>query len=791
MARDDMIHKRTLQSVEYDKIIQIFADLCQSPPAHSRALSLQPFASPEDADAAIERYNEAQNWLAWLAPRKFSLATCPDLSPLINMMAKKAKGHLRHMQPDLENFWALRETLNIAFETVASLANESGIEKWPTLRAVYGNAELPVKLHQALNRCVSDNGSINDESSPELLRVRNEIRSLHQSCLRKVKDLVQQYNMAHYLQDDFMTLSSDRYVLPLKANFKGRMQGIIHDWSQTGETCYFEPVFLVEINNRLQELKHEEKEEEKRILQYLAELLQTELEPTIFAYDMLVELDILQAKVQFAALLQARAPAFGSADEGVELINARHPLLVLDRLPGKSSSASPARPLSIILRQDEKGLVLTGGNAGGKTVCLKTLGLIACMAMSALPIPVDAGSHLPWFDRMDAFIGDEQSLADNVSTFTAQIDHLAKAWKHLNASGCVLLDEFGSGTDPAEGAALSQAVLDGLREKQCYFLCATHFPALKSYALSHAGVRAASMLFNPKTGQPLFTIAYDQVGSSQALEVAEKHGLPESIISRAKHYLLQDGEDSSQIISRLNTLAHEREMEIQSLSQKESRLEAEYRDKTTKLEKDREKLQKEIASRISELMQAWKSGRSGAKQTLKEFSGLRRELGLESSRKTSLLAGDLPDQIETGKPVFHTGLNKTGIVTEIDERRKKLRLDLNGVGIWANMEDVRASNANASLKAPAAAIKGNVEHAASLSVDVRGKRADDAIAEVSRFIDRAILSGFGEVEIVHGKGTGALRKEIRSFLKTFPAISHVASAPEDRGGDGMTIVTLN
>lgn len=788
-----MIHKRTLQSLEYDKIIEIYSSLCQSASAQSRALLLQPFPSAEDANNAIILSSEAQTWLAWLEPEKFSLASCPDLSPLLDMMAKKVDGHLRHVLPDLENFWALRMMLNIAFETASSLSNESGIEKWPHLYSLYGKPPLPSRLHQALNRCLSDNGKLKDESSPELLRVRNEIRALHQSCLRKVKDLVQQYNMGHYLQDEFMTLSSDRYVLPLKANFKGRMQGIIHDWSQTGETCYFEPVFLVEINNRLQELKHEEKEEEKRILQYLTELLQIELEQTIFANEMLVKLDLLQAKVQFAHLLQGRAPTFASAEDGVELVNARHPLLVLDRLSGKNSSTLPVHPLSIILRPGEKGLVLTGGNAGGKTVCLKTLGLIATMAMSALPIPVDAGSHLPWFDRLDAFIGDEQSLSDNVSTFTAQIDHLAKAWKHLNASGLVLLDEFGSGTDPAEGAALSQAVLDGLLEKRCYFLCATHFPALKSYALSHNGVRAASMLFNPKTGQPLFTIAYDQVGSSQALEVAEKHGLPETIISRARHYLLQDGEDSSQIIARLNTLAHDREEEIHNLRQKENKLETSYKEKLAKLEKDRDKLQKEIAAKIAELMQAWKMGKSGTKQTIKEFSGLRRELGLENNLKTSLLAGNVDDQIATGKLVFHVGLKKHGMVTEIDERRKKVRLDLNGVGLWANFEDVRTINEASTPKTPASTLlhKSNVEAVSTLTVDVRGKRAEDAISEVSRFIDRAILSGFGEVEIVHGKGTGALRKEIRNFLKTFPAISQISNAPEDRGGDGMTIVTLN
>ena len=785
-AQNFMIHRNTLLSLEYDKIIGAFANLCQSEPGRERALALLPLPSREEAEKEFRIFNEAELWLGWQKDDCFSLSSCPDLSGLFQQALKKSENKSGYFIPDLESFWAIRAMLSLASSIIASISEKPACEKWPLLYSLYGEAPFPSRLFQALQRCISDDARIKDESSPELLRVRNEIRSLHQSCLRRVKDLVQQYNMAHFLQDDFMTLSSDRYVLPLKANFKGRMQGIIHDWSQTGETCYFEPVFLVEINNRLQELKREEKEEERKILEYLASLLLDELESAISAFEMLINLDILQAKHRLAQLLNASVPQFTASAEGIELYEARHPLLVLDRLKKENSTLAPVRPLDIILRPGDNGLVITGGNAGGKTVCLKTLGLITAMTMSALPAPVQAGSHIPWFDRMDAFIGDEQSLANNVSTFTAQIDHLSKAWKYLNNNGLVLLDEFGAGTDPAEGSALSQAVLDELLEKKCFFLSATHFPALKTYALSKARVRAASMLFNPETGQPLFKLAYDQVGASQALVVAEKYGLPETIISRAKHYLLQDGKDSSALIERLNELATARENEIEALKQQTRKASISLNEKSAKLDREREKLRTEVNSRISELMKAWKEGKAGPKQTLKEFSGIRQELGLPE--KDTLIKEE-PAALESGQTVFHSGFKKRGVITEIDSRKNKVRLDLNGVKIWANPEDLRTDTARPPIQR--GSISTKVEPARTLSIDVRGKRAEEAREEVSRFIDRAILSGFNEVEIVHGKGTGALRKELRNYLKTFPAISRMESAPEDRGGDGMTIVSLD
>lgn len=817
-----MIHPRTLQALEFDKIIAALATRCLSGPGTALAQALKPLADADAAHRALRLYEEAALWSATPEPgtgKPFALTSFPDTSGLLEAAATEAASSpapaARRAVPDTEAFWALRELLRLAARAHASIAVPEAARQWPLLLETAQETPLPVQLAAALDRCISDDALLRDESSPELYRLRNEVRRLHQGCLRKVKDFARQYNLLPYLQDEFMTLSSDRYVLPLKANFKGRVQGIIHDWSQTGETCYFEPLFLVEVNNRLQELKHEEREEERKVLAYLGDLLAAELTGARGALALLARLDLLQAKRRLAEALDARCVPLTPAAEGITLRGARHPLLVLarhgqeTRAPATRSSAGqptvgqPVRPLDIILRPGERVLIITGANAGGKTVCLKTLGLVAAMTMSGLPAPVLSGSHLPWFSRMDAFIGDEQSLDGNVSTFTAQIDHLAKAWKHLDIQGLVLLDEFGAGTDPAQGAALAQAVLDGLLDKQCFALSATHFPALKSYALTREGVRAASMLFDPATRKPLYALAYDQVGASQALDAAREHGLPEEILRRAEQYLLQDGQDTTALLGRLNALAARREEELAALHRERETAKNAALQAKERLEKERARLHDETRRHAAELMRAWKEGRATARQALKEMSRLRASL---APAKDASAASVLPEAraLVAGQEVFHTVFNKRGIVTDVDERRGRVRLDMNGVSLWAERRDLREAAASGARgaapgRAPAAAgasaasrgAAGEAqEEAASLRLDVRGQRAPDAIAATERFLDKALRAGFSELEIVHGRGTGALRRELQDFLRAHPAVASATLAPEDRGGDGMTIVVL-
>lgn len=785
--------ERTLRALEFFGVLDQLAARCLSEAGKEAALALRPLS---DADTVRHAQRLFEETCSWLAEGDFHLAAFPDISDVL--------GYLRGHDPLLEQdaLWAVKETLGQARRAAQSV--HEGAARRPLLEELACALPAPEASLSALARCVGDDGNLKDESSPGLMLVRGEMRGLHQGCLRKVREYAEKYNIAHYLQDDYITLASDRYVLPLKANFKGRLQGIIHDYSRTGETLYFEPLFLVEQNNRLQELKQAEREEERKVLRLLTELLVREQPLVEAAWTFLVTLDVTQAKCALADALSGRS-VFMEAEAPLRLTEARHPLLVLEAdararkartQAGKDKQNAPARvePVDLLLRDGDHALVISGGNAGGKTVALKTLGLVTLMTLAGLPAPVGPGSSLPVWKRVHAFIGDEQSLEDHVSTFTGQIRHLADIWDDLDEQSLVLLDEFGAGTDPSQGAALAQAVLDGLLDKNAYAVTATHFPALKTYALTREKVRAASVLFDPVSKKPLFHLAYDQVGASQALDVAREHGLPDTVLRRAEHYLLMDGQDTSAIMDRLNELASQREAELDRLRQEEARTRDKRRQLQERFEKDAARLHDELRRKSQELMTAWKSGKATAKQSLKEMARLRAELAQEAGRPHAE-QGSVPvsaDAFRIGDKVRHRPWDKQAVIAEVDERGGRAKIDLNGVAMWAAFTDLEPRGGNAAgTPAPKGSVTTRVSRPISfLRLDLRGKRADLALAELEQFLDRALLAGPEGVEILHGRGTGALRKAVHQFLKTFPGVASYQTAPEDQGGDGVTLVTF-
>ena len=399
---------RTIKALEFGKVLEHLAGLCVSEAGRRVSLGLFPLRDADAVNAAHTLFDEVRTWSAHSG---FRLSDFPDLEGLFPHLEKAAVSP-SSAPLDADALWALRETL-LQGRKAAQSINENGA-MWPSLRDLVASMPLPEMTLSALSRCLGDDGLIKDESSPELMLVRGELRRLHLMCLRKVKDFAVQYNIAQYLQDDYMTLASDRYVLPLKSNFKGRIQGIIHDYSNTGETCYFEPLFLVEQNNRLQELKREEREEERKVLRYLTGIVQNELPFIRSAWGLLVRLDVELAKCGLAALFDGACATISpdGEDAPLSLLGARHPLLALD--PQIRKQGGP-HPVDLIFRPTDRALVISGGNAGGKTVCLKTLGLLAIMTLAGLPVPAAKGSVIPWWTSIHAFIGDEQSLDDHLS----------------------------------------------------------------------------------------------------------------------------------------------------------------------------------------------------------------------------------------------------------------------------------------------------------------------------------------------------------------------------------------
>ncbi len=764
-----MMEQRTLQLLEYPKVLQKLEDFAVSEPGKAACLALRPMDDPDAMAQASEFLGQG---LSFVNETGLKLTDFPLLDGLLQGLERPTIPLARDAR------WAILQVLNLAKSTLRHFSSDESKEsRWPLLDLWAVKVRWPGKTFSGLNRCINAEGRLKDESSPELFQIRAEIRRIHQLCTKKVKDFITKNNLGDVLQDEYMTISSDRYVVPLKTNFKGRFPGIIHDYSQTGETCYFEPMFLVDINNQLQELKHDEREAERQVFIFLTDLARNDLPALSGVYHFLVELDLLHAKTRFAAALDGRPAEFNDG-QPLRLLKARHPLLAL-------ASSEEVVPVDLELGEGQRGLIISGGNAGGKTVCLKTLGLLALMAASGLPLPVAEGGSLPAWTRIFVSIGDEQSLEDNVSTFTAQIHHLSRVFGQVDRHSLVILDEFGAGTDPSQGAALAQALVDSLLDRGAHVAAATHFPALKAYALGREGVRAASVLFDPLTKRPLFRLAYDQVGASHALDVAREHGLPEEILQRAQQYLLLEGSDTSSLMDRLNSLAGERDREIRRLNEERAKLEQKRRSLADQFERERGRLLEELKAQSQAILRQWREQQLSHKQAMKELAKTREQLAgaQEEKPEPQNLAGLAPGQI-----VLYRPWGKQAVVEAVDEKRGQVKVDMKGVTMWARTDDLASAEAPAQTASPAPRTPAG--RSKSLTLDLRGHRVDTALSELEQFLDRALLDNFEHLEIIHGRGTGALRQEVHKFLRDFPAVQSYSLAPEDQGGDGMTMVEL-
>lgn len=758
---------RIAQLLEFDKVLQHISSFAISEAGRDACLLLLP---ETDLARIAERSDLIRELLHFSSHTELGLSFFSDVSGVFIFL----RNPLAVLDQDgLSGVWTM---LKAAAELQNSLNSDSGT--YPLVEALAASLVLPARTWPALGRCLTPDGEIRDEASPELFSVRQEIRRVHQMCTRKVQDFFQNRELSGILQDDYLTISSDRYVLALKNNFKGRMKGIVHDYSQTGETCYFEPYFLVDLNNTLQEYRQEERAEEQKILRFLTDLVRSEQKTLEETFAALVRCDSLLAVCRFARSVDARSIDIVSPGR-LRLLQARHPLLAMGQ--------GQVVPVDIELRDEQRVLIITGGNAGGKTVCLKTLGLLALMAHAGLPVTAAQGSELPFWSNYVVSMGDEQSIEHSLSTFTAQIRNFSEIWPSVDSGTLVILDEFGVGTDPSQGAALAQAVVDGLMEKGAWIGAATHFPALKVYGLSRPGVRAASVIFSPDTKKPLFKLGYDQVGASRALDVAREQGLPESVLTRAQEYLYLDAGGSEEIFDRLNSLAAEKEAELETMRASARAAEEKTARRLEQLERERLHMQTELRAASQEIMRAWREGRAGRKESIRELARLRESMASVTSDRQEDASFSLPD-IAPEQILFYVPWSKNGRVCEIDARKGRIRLDVGGVKLWADPRDVRRGEVQSSS---GGVIARRVETAASpLRLDLRGTRTDEAEAELIRFLDRALLAGRTEVEIVHGMGTGAVRRTVHEHLRHSRAVESFSLANADEGGDGMTRVVL-
>ncbi|RQD68108.1 endonuclease MutS2 [Desulfonatronovibrio magnus] len=765
------MEQKTITLLEFNKVLRHLSNEAVSSSGKEACLNTAVITSSEELTSKTEFLREVMSCCAECG---LTINSFPDISSSLNRV--RQTDHI----VQLEEFWEIRAFLQQANDFIALIDNLDS-QRFVRISETRIDQTWPDKLFSALLRCISSTGEISDESSPGLYSIREEIRSIRHQCSKKVNESLTHSNISHYLQDEYLTISSDRYVLALKSNFKGKLQGIIHDYSQTGETCYFEPFYLTELNNNLQKLKRQEREELNRVLEYLTDVFRQAQPGLDLLLQWMVMMDVMLAKVKFARKLNASFLDISKESRALRLKNVRHPLLVL--------GGFDAVPVNIELDEGQHALVVSGGNAGGKTVCLKTLGLAALMALCALPVPAAEGSSIPMWNKIYVSMVSEQSVEDSLSTFTAQIDHFTKFWPHVDAGTLIILDEFGVGTDPGQGAALAQAVVDELVEKGAWVATATHFPSLKAYALSRKEVRAASVLFDNITGKPLYRLAYDQVGASLALDVARKQGLASEIISRAEEYMLIDGQKQDEIFARLNDLAVRREHKLQDLSEQEKKFQKKYSKMLSDLNREKQELISEVRNCSKQILDQWEKQKIGRKKALKEMSSLRSKLESQSQQeKISPQKCTTWEDVSPGDRFIYQPWQKQGVIQEMDDRKKQVKIDLGGISLWVRPDTLVSVQTNETQTQHT--FSRAADKVMPLRLDLRGKYSDEALQELEHYLDRAVLEGRKNIEIIHGKGTGALREAVHHHLKHSPMVQSFACASEESGGAGMTEVEL-
>ncbi|MBY0496875.1 MAG: endonuclease MutS2 [Cyanobacteria bacterium] len=687
---------------------------------------------------------------------------------------------------------------------------------FPILRELVSKVTAFKSEVAAVRDAIDPGGEVLDGASPELKRIRNELRQKRQK-LRGTLEQFTRGSSAKYLQDEVITERNGRFVLMVRAEHRGSVPGIVHASSTTGATLFLEPAATVEINNDIVELEDREREEILRILLELTDRFRARPEDMIVSREVARQLDVLQAKARYSAKVNGIEPEF-TIDTSLHLKASRHPML------------EHAVPVDVLLDPPNRVLLITGPNTGGKTVALKTAGLFALMAQAGLHLPATV-ARLPVFCSVFADIGDEQSIEASLSTFSSHIRNLVSMDRELELPALVLLDEVGTGTDPNEGGALATAIVQHFRQRGSLIIATTHFDAVKTWGIGTEGVTVAAFAFDPQNFAPTYKLLYGAPGRSLAIEMAQRLGMPASVIAAARGYLSDDQKRLQAHLSRLDAQARALESDRVKLERErrafnETNAELSKREKALAEREDvfKRRLNERLDERLRQarrdvdavidqlkekseaiagkasLRAAINTGETGSARAearaeidrivedLRHPAGASKDAPLQDGRRGG--SSD-PPEAEVGSRVTVGGLGLEGVVISIDGNRAEI--DVRGKRIHAKVKELRVIGGPPAAKT-AGKVRVNVDlkprDGVLSELNVIGMTVDQAVDRVSRFLDDTLVTDLQEVRIVHGHGTGQLRKGIAAFLKTHPQVEKYFAAPENQGGGGATIVQL-
>lgn len=790
------MNKKTLRVLEYHKIIELLVEQTVSDLGKEIALSLKPSSDIYEVKEWLQETGEAVNIL--LKKGSFPFEGIHDIRGAL----KKA---------EIESTLELGELLKVSYTLAgarkikAFMKEEKSENIFPIIEDLTDLLIDFRDIENSINNAIINDEEISDKASPELYSTRKKIREKQIQIKEKMNYMITSPTYQKYLQEQIVTIRGDRYVLPVKQEFRGNVPGIVHDQSSSGATLYIEPMFAVQMNNDLRQLKLKEQDEIIKILEKLSSMIAEKCEEIRTNLEILTTLDFIFAKAKLSLKLRCIEPLINTEGR-INLKKARHPLI----------DPAVVVPINVHLGNTFNILVITGPNTGGKTVTLKTIGLLTLMAQSGLHIPASDESEIGIFDKVFADIGDEQSIEQSLSTFSSHMKNIISIATEITENSLVLLDELGAGTDPTEGAALAMAILELLREKHIRTVATTHYSELKVYALTTPSLCNGSVEFDVETLQPTYKLSIGIPGKSNAFEISKKLGLDETIIEKAREFIAKDKIKFEDVIFSLEE-SRKKADEEKSIAQKlryeaeKYKLEAEKR--MDGIIAQKEKILKEAHIEAEGIIDKYKIEINELVKELKEAAEKEAEEKLSIVEKSRIRIKNIeskldenitdatfkkirrhkpPKELKLGDLVRIVNLDQKGDVMTLPDENGNLIVQAGIIKINVNIKDLQLeeNKKNEITQAKYAKIGKSKALSVPLELDIRGETLDEALMNVDKYLDDVYLSGIKNITIIHGKGTGVLRSGISQLLKNHPHVKSFRSGGYHEGGLGATIVEI-
>ena len=793
---------KSLIMLEYPQVIDALASYAEFSLSERLARSLQPYTDPSVIRYKLELVTEGRRLLS--VNDSIRLGGCIDADPLLAIAEKSGvlEGEVIHR---------LAYMLSIGRDLGRSLKYHAA--EYPKLAALADGLNPPKSLIETINKTVTDRGEVLDSASDKLASIRREIRNAYNRLLGRLEKMLHDPKYQPMIQDAVITQRGGRYVIPVKAEYKNQMKSIIHDQSASGATIFVEPLAVVDANNAYQELQLAERDEVHRILRVLSEQIADNAQEIRTVNHTLAEIDFVLMCAKYADDLDANEPILAekrhrTGNPVIKLYGARHPLLPKDK----------AVPIDVILEEDKFVVIITGPNTGGKTVSLKTVGLMALMTQSGLHIPAESGSEISPFSNVFADIGDEQSIEQSLSTFSGHMTNQIRILNRAGGKTLMLLDELGSGTDPQEGSALARAIMQYIVEHHIPCFAATHFSELKMFAQSTPGVTNASMEFDLKTLRPTYHLTIGLPGRSNALLIAKKLGLNEEILANAQKTIDPADMNADNLLDEIRRQydaakkARSHADRMRSLAENDQR---ELKKRLDAIEDEREKILQESREALEEEVRELREELARIRRTMNKSKAPSEEVrqldqDLKAAEKTVRKSGDkalkkaanIPEDrpFKTGDKVRvrSLGTESLAVISNIDGDEAEIQLGALRMRVPVrelsrrNEAEVPEENAPAAaVETRTARVSGEIFHTSpGVEIDLRGLDSQDMADRLEKYLDDAALAGLPYVRIIHGKGTGVLRRTARKMLLNHPHVKYIESGQDNEGGDGVTIAHM-